>query len=755
MSSEFEHPDFQKEVQRLEFTKRYIDVVIKTSESSKDKFQENMKEAFEDVDWLESSLSYSSLLTNALFFEMSKDELMLLKKARKKPYFARIDFLRQDLNEEEILYIGKTSLYSRENQEQIIVDWRSPIANLYYEGRLGEVQYHSYEESFTGHLSLKRQYMIEDGILDEIRDIDLTTTDELLQESLSKSSSNRLTEIISTIQEEQNKIIRADLNKPIIVQGAAGSGKTTIALHRISYFIYQYKENFAPEQLMILAPSRLFIDYISEALPELGVERVRQTTYQEYVLACLGEDLKMAADSKLVNLLENQGSEEVNLAAWASSIKGSPVFHTILTNYLREIYNSFSPSDDFMVDKFRLFSSKKFFQLFLEDYNYMPLYRRLEKLKAVLQNDLAKKKKNIIKKIEIYYDERIERALYRGRDPEKRRQYVSDALDKKASRMEELKRSFRTAVPKYMKQFPKKSLVRYYKDLFEDPVRLSRLSGGKLPVDDTHKLCEYCRELFRKKVYEREDLALMLYLQESLFGIPKELKAKNIVIDEAQDYSFMELLSLKKSLDTDMFTLVGDLAQGIHSYRGLTSWQEVLDYIFPRATYTELQKSYRTTVEIMEKANELLKLLPYSFPEVEPVVRHGRNPEFIRRKDGGELVKQLEKQVISLKEEDYKTFAVIGKTMKDCQLIHTLFEKHARLPFKLLQEQESIPKDEIVIVPSYLAKGLEFDAVMILSMEEEFSRNSELDIKLLYVAMTRPLHRLYFFGLKQGNFIVV
>lgn len=255
-------------------------------------------------------------------------------------------------------------------------------------------------------------------------------------------------------------------------------------------------------------------------------------------------------------------------------------------------------------------------------------------------------------------------------------------------------------------------------------------------------------------MYEREDLALMLYLQESLFGIPKELKAKNIVIDEAQDYSFMELLSLKKSLDTDMFTLVGDLAQGIHSYRGLTSWQEILDYIFPRATYTELQKSYRTTVEIMEKANELLKLLPYSFPEVEPVVRHGRNPEFIRRKDGGELVKQLEEQVISLKEEEYKTFAVIGKTMKDCQLIHSLFEKHARLPFKLLQEQESIPKDEIVIVPSYLSKGLEFDAVMILSMEEEFSRDSELDIKLLYVAMTRPLHRLYFYASEQGNFIV-
>jgi DNA helicase-2/ATP-dependent DNA helicase PcrA len=468
----------------------------------------------------------------------------------------------------------------------------------------------------------------------------------------------------------------------------------------------------------------------------------------------MGEKLTMAEDNKLVRLLESNDTQETQLAAWASSIKGSPVFQVVLSNYLKDIYKSFYPGEDFTVDKFRLFSHKKFIQLFKDDYQYLPLYRRLDKLKAVLQNDLAKKKKNIIKKIETYYDERIERALYRGKDPDKRREYVSEALDKKADRLEEIKKSIRTAVPKYMKQFPKKSLIRYYKELFADADRLSKMSGGKLSEEDAGLLCEYNQKLFKKKVYEREDLALMLYLQENLFGIPKELRAKNIVIDEAQDYSFMELLSLKKALDTDMFTLVGDLAQGIHSYRGLTSWEQVLDYIFPRATYTELQKSYRTTIEIMEKANELLKLLPYSFPEVEPVVRHGKSPEFIKRKDGQELVKQLENQVTSLKEEDYKTFAVIGKTMKDCKLLHSLFEKHGELPFKLLQEQESIPKDEIVIVPSYLAKGLEFDAVMVLSIEEKFSRESELDIKLLYVAMTRPLHRLYFYGLEEDNFIL-
>ncbi|MEH7123873.1 RNA polymerase recycling motor HelD [Bacillus sp. JJ1773] len=753
MSSQ-QHPDFLAEIQRLDFTKKYMDVVIKTAESSKDQFQENMKEAFQDVDWLESSLSYSSLLTNARFFEMSRDELKSLKNARNKPYFARIDFQRQDLKDEEILYIGKTSLYSRENQEQIIVDWRSPVANLYYEGRLGEVHYDSYEESFNGYLSLKRQFMIEEGKLEEIRDIDLTTTDELLQESLSKSSSNRLTEIISTIQEEQNRIIRADLNKPIIVQGAAGSGKTTIALHRISYFIYQYKENFAPEQLMILAPSRLFIDYISEALPELGVERVRQTTYQEYVQVCLGQKLNIVNNNKLVRLLEEPESKDCQISAWISSVKGSPVFHVILSNYLTSIYKTFFPTEDFVVDKFRLFSHKKFIHLFKADYNYLPLFKRLDKLKAVLQNDVAKKKKNLISKIETFYDERIESALYRGKDPEKRRQYVSYALDKKELRLEEIKKAIRNAVPAYMKQFPKKTLLQYYHELFSDPIKLCQWAEGGLSEQDAELLCEYSQTLFAKKKYEREDLALLLYLQVNLFGIPKEFKAKNIVIDEAQDYSFMELLSLKKALDTDMFTLVGDLAQGIHSYRGLTSWNGVLEDIFPRATYTELQKSYRTTVEIMEKANELLKLLPYSFPKVEPVVRHGEQPRIIKRKNGKELVQQIEEQVTSLKEENYKTFAVIGKTMKDCQLLYSLFEEHSDEPVTLLAEQAKIPKDEIVIVPSFLAKGLEFDVVIIISLEESFCRDSELDIKLLYVAMTRPLHRLYFYGERDGDFII-
>ncbi|CAH0145901.1 DNA helicase IV [Peribacillus sp. Bi96] len=744
------HPDFEQERQRLDFTKRYIDVVIKTSETSKDQFQRNMQEAFGDADWSESGL-YSQLLTTANFFEMSKTELEGLRKARKKPYFARVDFERNDGDSGEVLYFGKTSLYQRESQEQIIVDWRSPIANLYYEGRIGEIEYEAEGETFNGNITLKRQLMIEDGVLEEVRDIDLTTTDELLQESLSKSSSNRLTDIITTIQEEQNKIIRADLNKPIIVQGAAGSGKTTIALHRISYFIYHYKDLFDPRQLMILAPSRVFIDYISEALPELGVEKVKQFTFSEYVQLAIGKQIKLVADDKLTRMLEKD-DEEIKVAVWISGLKGSPAFKLILDEYVKDIFRGFHPDEDFYCDKYRIYSAKKFIRLLEEDYWYLPLYTRLDKLKAVLKSEVKMKKNIMLDRVIDFYEAKIEKALYKNIDPVIRKDFVTKCLDKKEERIKQVQKAIRTSVKGYFKQFKIKDLLTYYQELYEDPERLAFYSNGKLTFEDAGALCEYNHKLFSDKSYEMEDLGALLYLQERLFGVDKENKAKNVVIDEAQDYSFMQLQALKTAVDTDMFTLVGDLAQGIHSYRGLQTWEEVHRRIFPRATYTELQKSYRTTVEIMKQANRILQLLTYDFPEVEPVVRHGREPEFISiEKDGWE--EELIELIDKLKGEGFKTFAVIAKTMKDCKLANEKLTG-VHQGFHLIDEGGNIPKDKTLIVPSYLAKGLEFDVVFAISLEEVYCREKELDIKLLYVTMTRPLHRLYFLGNDNKAFLI-
>ncbi|MFJ5623752.1 RNA polymerase recycling motor HelD [Peribacillus loiseleuriae] len=745
-----QHPDLKHEQERLEFTKRYIDVVVKTARTSKDQFKKIMQETFGDEDWQESG-RYAELLTTANFFDMSKAELENLSKAKRKPYFARVDFSRDESGLKEVLYFGKTSLYQRENQEQIIVDWRSPIANLYYEGRIGPVTYEAEGENFSGDITLKRQLMIEEGNLEEIRDIDLTTTDELLQESLSKSSSNRLTEIVSTIQEEQNKIIRADLNKPIIVQGAAGSGKTTIALHRISYFIYHYKDLFDPRQLMILAPSRLFIDYISEALPELGVEKAKQFTFSEYVQVAIECEVKLVPDRKLIHLLE-KNDEETLESIWVSGLKGSSPFKRLLDQYIMDIINRFAPMEDFYCDKYRLYSARKFKKLLVEEYWYMPVYTRVDKLRQILQNQVKSKKKAMLERVEKFYDNRIEKALYKNIDPNIRREYVTKCLDKKAERQAEITKEVRNSVKNYFKQFERKSIFEYYQDLFSEPEMLVTYSKGSLSIHEAERLCMYQSQFFRKKQYELEDLGAILYLYSHLFGVDKEKRAKNIVIDEAQDYSFMQLQSLKTASDTDMFTLVGDLAQGIHSYRGLEEWDEVHRSIFPRATYTELQKSYRTTVEIMNEANKLLDLLPYRFPQVEPVVRHGEQPLFIKIEDD-RWGKELLERTTKLKEQGLRTFAVIAKTMADCREVYKILSE-LDSSVCLLEEQASIPKEQLVILPSYLAKGLEFDGVFAISLNERYERDHELDIKLLYVVMTRPLHRLYFIGNSEDDFLI-
>ncbi len=739
--------EIEEEKQRLEFIKKYMQVVIDTAETNKEQFMEKMKDIFKDEDWVESA-GYSQLLTSASFYQLSRSELESLIKALPKPYFARVDFTSREAGGMEKLYFGKTSLFQRDNQEQLIIDWRSPIANLYYEGRLGEVSYTSEGETYDGTISLKRQFIIEDGELLDIRDIDVTTVDELLQESLAGSSANRLTEIVATIQEEQNQIIRADLNKPIIVQGAAGSGKTTIALHRISYFLYHYKDVFQPEQLLILAPSFLFLDYISEALPELGVEKVRQMTFQGYVEEVLGKKIKLTEDTKLRDILKDQQFVHI------SSIKGSSLFQGVLDHYVEEIKTSLMVHEDFRVDKFKLYTAKQFNHLLYNEYTYLPLYKRIEKLKKVLQNQVRLNKDKMLKKVVQHYEVRIDRALNWKGDEKKRKQYISLALDKKEARINDLKMEIKKAVQDYMSYFDKRDIWTLYKELYSDPDRLVQYSDHKLSKKEALELCESSKNIFSKKKYELEDLGPILYLYAKIYGVKPEKKAKNVVIDEAQDYSFLQLQGLKTALETDMFTLVGDLAQGIHSYRGITDWQEVRKSIFPRAIYRELKKSYRTTVEIMNEANQLLKRLSTSFPEVEPIIRHGKPPVFLEITSDEEWAEQLSNQVRKLKEEKFNTFAIITKTEEDAAIVNSILKQHTELDLYLLEETTSIPKDKIVIVPSYLAKGLEFDAVFAVTYNEVYSDNHEIDIKLLYVVMTRALHRLILMGKQKRAFIL-
>ncbi|MBZ9536469.1 AAA family ATPase [Cytobacillus oceanisediminis] len=740
---DFSKDEWEQEERRLEYTKNYMNVVLQEAQINQGTLQENVRESISNEEALDSSLSYINYLTNSKFLQLATTELNILKRILDAPYFARIDYQMKGKSHKDVYYLGKTSLYEKDTQKPIIVDWRSPIANVYYDGRLGEVAYEVNEETIEGYLSLKRQFKIEKGKLNHYQDIDLTTTDELLQQSLAGKADQRLSEIISTIQAEQNEIIRADLNRPIIVQGAAGSGKTTIALHRISYFIYNYARYFQPEQLMIIAPNNMFIGYIAEALPDLGVEKVRQTTFLDYVLLCIGKKMKVIQSNKKLLTFINHENKQEELVKWLSRYKGSLAYKKVMDKYLMDICNEMSPKEDFRVEKFPLYGAKKLERLFKKEYDYLPLIKRKEKIKGILQADLKRKKKIILIKLEEKYEEALDRAL-RIKEDDKRKEKVVYFLDTKEERLANVKKEASTAVRKYMKTMQTTDLYGYYARLFEDKKLLRKYTEDSLTEKQLNYMIAFQRKILKQKKVEMEDLGALFYLQYKIFGIDKEYRAKNIVIDEVQDYSEFQLYALKAGLETDMFTLVGDLAQGIHSYRGLQNWQTLQQIIFPRANYMTLQKSYRTTIEIMFLANEILHLLDEDLPKVKPVVRHGEKPTVHLYDQKQALVDKMIELADGLHGEGFHSIAIIGKTEEECKAIFKEMQKRKVPNVQFLQENEELEKNYLIIVPSYLSKGLEFDAVFLFTLNEVFTQE-EIDLKLLYVAMTRPMHRLHLF----------
>ncbi|MGM9944695.1 MAG: RNA polymerase recycling motor HelD [Lysinibacillus sp.] len=738
-----QHPDYKTEAARLAETKNYMEIILAQSESDLKSSQHNIRSAMANLEYIDSSDSYLNILTNSRFFEMARNQKEALEAVMNKPYFARIHFQREG-EPEELLYIGKTSLFHRDTHEPIIVDWRSPVANVYYDGRLGDLTYMVRDEEYAGHLFAKRQYKIEGGKLLDFRDVDLTTNDELLQEALEGKADVRLTEIVSTIQKEQNEIIRAHLRQPILVQGAAGSGKTTIALHRISYFLYTMGEHFKPEQLMILAPNNLFIEYIGDVLPELGVDRICQTTYADYVQHAIGVKLKLQnPNEQLETIVENNIGimPRFNI----SQIKGSMLYKNIIDRYVKMHEQKIaSLFDDVYIEKYRIMRASHLQKLFLVEFAYMPLEKRLERIKKVIQTEVKRKTTAVLNTLNAKYEQSIGRALDGIRDAEKRRRLVTKYIDERDERIPKIKQEVKSTATAYMRKFDKVKIKPMYRELLTNRLLLSELAA-EWSFDEIEQFLT----AHQKESWVLEDLAALYYLHARIKGIPDKWKMRVVFIDEVQDYSLFQLAALKAGLETDMFTMVGDLAQGIHSYRSLTEWDSVLK-LFPRATYATLQKSYRTTIEIMEVANKILSKMDEDLPLVEPVVRHGKEPTFIRCEEfDADIILQT---YDTIKCNGHRSIALIAKTTAEAKkIVSHLVE--AGLSVSLLDESATLDQSKLLVVPSHLAKGLEFDAVIIAAFDTPFY-DHPIDRKLLYVALTRAMHELYLIGPDEQTFLL-
>lgn len=748
------HPAYQEECKRLKGTLKDVNETLEEYITSRDEVSKEVSETLRQFKHNpdEGSQTYIDLMTNMEFIKFYDEKINGLKRSRKKPYFARIDFTPNRTNKLEKCYIGKSGLTRDSDNYPIIIDWRAPIATLYYEGRLGESSYQvpirilKEIETIVGNLSLKRQFTIEDSKLLEIFDIDITTNDPLLQKALGASADNRLKDIASTIQAEQNRIIRAEMLSPLIVQGVAGSGKTTIALHRIAYLIYTYAHIYKPESFMIIAPNRLFLNYISEVLPELGVESVKQTTFIDFMRQYIGRKYKLVNPNEKLIMLVNQ-QQDYNLSQNhlidAAKFKGSLFFKNVLDKYLYDIEDDFLPKKDLIVAGEKIMRASEIRHIFLTEYKYYPIYKRVSKLKARLKRFVKKKVKELIKKEKVRTDDIVERYYVRSAISEEEREDVLTVINKRDDKVKLIEKESKKLVDNYFTDFPDLKLVDYYTSLFTNLETFEIYTEFELSQELIDYLMKQAKRIKEENVIELEDFAPMVYLKHHLYGTGKRLNLSHVVIDEAQDLSSFQFYVLKMLSYTNSFTIMGDLSQGIHSYRAIKSWQDLTNDIYPDETvnYTTLEKSYRTTIEIMNLANQIIKHhLSIETKLAEPIIRHGKLPRFFIKHSLDKIIKFITQEIKSPENSEINSTAIICKTMKECEKLYESFPKNIKP--KLITEDMTEYTSGVMIIPSYLAKGLEFDSVFIVTLDEEYKKE-EMDIKLLYIAMTRALHNLY------------
>lgn len=674
--------------------------------------------------------------------ELSKIYINKIKKLNKailNPFFARVDFKEEKKDNFDKIYIGRTNIFD-DKMNVVVADWRAPISNIYYDGRIGKTEYECLDGTIYGELLLKRIYDIQHGKLLSYNDIDITTNDDMLQECLKENSDARLKNIVSTIQAEQNKIIRSDMFKPLIIQGVAGSGKTTVALHRIAYLVYTYEKHFKPEDFLIIAPNKFFLDYISNVLPDLGVDYVRQETFEQLTLDIIDEKLEIEdANIKLNKIINNKEENNmVDVIKKAAEFKSSINFKNIIDICLNKFNDEYLLNRDFMIKDIIVIKYEELKEMFDLNKEKVPLQKRVKFLKEYM-----------IKKVDNLSGQIIDKL---SNERKNKIQNISDKITEEEAQKERKKiveeteyeitcllKGGKKLVEDFIKKLPKIKLMEQYKNIINESELMKSYIDNET-IDYIRK--EYNKRI-KNKVIESEDLAPLLHIKYKLNGCEENFNLKHIVIDEAQDFGEFQFYALNEILNNNKsMTILGDIAQGIYSYKGTKSWKRINDVVFKgEAVIENMDKSYRTTIEIMNEANKVIEPVKnkININLAIPISRHGKLVKTIDISTFEEEISYIDKRIIELLNEGLKNIAIICKDLKKCYAVYEAINKKNK-EVELITEDVLKYNGGITIIPVHLSKGLEFDSVIIT--DYNLYDNSILERQLLYVACTRAMHTL-------------
>ena len=628
-------------------------------------------------------------------YEEEEHKILLLEKMIKSPYFARIDFKFDDEDEFEKIYIGRSSLRKNSYQEMYVYDWRSPIASVFYRFMTGEAFYDAPCGRVTGELNLKRQYEIKNGTLEYFFDSDVQIVDEFLRQLLSQNTTAKMKAIVETIQHEQDVVIRDMENDLLMVQGVAGSGKTSIALHRAAYLMYQgLQTKLSANNIMIISPNSIFEQYISNVLPELGEDNVISSVFEDILSELLNGRKIQSRNDFLENLIVNSKYKEISRNS--IEFKTSSFFREILDQFLIDIPRQWIEFEDVYYEGKCVVSGQ-----ILKD-----------KILGRPETPLGIK----LEQLEDYILEQIF-GTGKGRGHKEEKNLIKQEIQK----------------------FIKIDIVELYKILFSNEAYFYSLLQNSNPSQNIKNIWKYTKENLEADSLYYDDAIAIAYLYLKIYGTNKYKNIKQVVIDEAQDYYPLQYEIFNLLFSNAKFTILGDMKQTLAKKEDISFYEQIQKILNKKkSSLIMLDKSFRCTNEIL---NFSLKFIEQS-SQIKSFNRNGDSPKVYIADNSEIFIDEIVKEIKLCQEKGFQSICLICKTEKNSTYLFNKI-KH-KLDIQLIKNGSASDLQGVFILPVYMSKGLEFDTVLICDADSQ-NYYDEDDKNLLYVACTRALHKLSLF----------
>lgn len=654
-------------LQKVNFAINFINEKIQTQAKQIEYLNNHLSEHKRDMDHLEKNAMRESVTNNAAIGDHAVEKKKRLLRLKNVPYFGRIDFRRNGNQQAAPIYVGVHNFFDEDENKNMVYDWRAPISSMFYDFEPGEAFYKTRDSKIEGVIDMKRQFRIRNGKMEYMLDSDITIQDDVLQKELKQASSGKMKNIVATIQREQNAIIRNEDARHLIIQGVAGSGKTSIALHRIAFLLYRFKETISSNDILIISPNKVFASYISNVLPELGEETVEETSMEEIAIELFDHQINFQPFfDQVAELIEKKNEKLIERIMF----KSSGDLLKKIDEYLVHLENNGFKTTDIIAGKKPV--PAWFIRESFEKHSRKPILKRF--------NEVVR---DIVNNTFMYYGIEIT-----GKERTQLHQTIR-------------------------KMFPSTNLRMLYKGFYEWMERPDLLKMRK------------------GATYEYSDVYPLLYLKMKVEGLQPYNEVKHLVVDEMQDYSAVQYKVLN-ALFPCKKTILGDINQSVNPFS--SSGLETIETIFPDATSMTMLKSYRSTYEITQFTKQIRNNL-----DIEAIERHGEEPTlqaFKTVEDEGSHISELVRQ---FSENGYNSLGIICKTQQQAdKLFEALQEQHN---VQLLEAKSVAFGSGIVITTAHLAKGLEFDQVIVPYANDK-NYKTEPDRQMLYVACTRAMHRL-------------